>query len=63
MLLNNEVSITKCLIYCRVSSQRQVIEGHGLDSQEQRCRIFANQNNYEVVKVFPDEGISGGLFD
>jgi site-specific DNA recombinase len=53
----------KCLIYCRVSSQRQVVEGSGLGSQEQRCREFAKSKGYQVVKVFPDEGISGGLFE
>lgn len=53
----------KCLIYCRVSSQRQVIEGSGLGSQEQRCRDYAKSKGYQVTKVFPDEGVSGGLFD
>jgi len=51
------------IIYCRVSSQRQVTDGHGLDSQEKRCRDFAIGKGYEVVKVFHDEGISGGLFE
>ncbi|MBA3723945.1 MAG: recombinase family protein [Candidatus Levybacteria bacterium] len=53
----------KALIYCRVSSQRQVNEGHGLDSQEKRCKDFANIKGYPIERVFPDEGISGGLFD
>ena len=52
---------TKCCIYCRVSSERQVNEGHGLDSQEYRCRERAKQKGYEVVKVFRDEGISGSI--
>lgn len=55
--------MTKALIYCRVSSQRQVQEGHGIDSQEQRCNIYAKNKNYDVAAVFPDEGISGGLFE
>ncbi len=53
----------KALIYCRVSSQRQVDEGNGLDSQEQRCRMYAKNKNYDVVKIFPDEAISGSLFE
>lgn len=53
---------TKALIYCRVSSQRQVDEGNGLGSQEQRCRMYAKSKDYEVVQVFPDEAISGSLF-
>jgi|SRR3989344_824133 len=53
----------KALIYCRVSSQRQVVEGHGNDSQEQRCRVFAKNKDYSIEAVFPDDGVSGGLFD
>lgn len=52
----------KALIYCRVSSQRQVNEGHGLGSQEKRCKDYAASKGYLVERVFPDEGISGGLF-
>lgn len=53
----------KALIYCRVSSQRQVNEGHGNDSQEKRCRDLATLKNYKVEKVFPEEGVSGSLFE
>lgn len=53
----------KAIIYCRVSSDRQVNEGHGLNSQEKRCRDFATVKGYNVTKAFYDEGISGGLFD
>jgi len=53
----------KALIYCRVSSQKQVQEGHGNDSQEKRCRDRAASKNYPVEKVFPDDGVSGGLFE
>lgn len=54
---------SKCLIYCRVSSERQVNEGHGLDSQEKRCRDYAIGKGYKVVGIFRDEGKSGGLFE
>lgn len=54
---------TKAIIYCRVSSMRQVVEGHGLESQEQRCRNHAQSKDYEVVEIFEDDGVSGGLFD
>lgn len=57
---NNSLS---ALIYCRVSSQRQVNEGSGLDSQEIRCRNFCKNKDYLVEKVFQEEGVSGGLFD
>lgn len=50
----------KAVIYCRVSSERQKREGHGLDSQEQRCREYAKQKGYEVVAVFKDSFTGGG---
>src|SRR5688500_17705242 len=53
----------KALIYCRVSSDRQVKEGHGLDGQELRCRKFAQERGYEVAAGFRDEGVSGGVMD
>lgn len=49
----------KAIIYCRVSSKNQTIDGAGLESQEHRCREYAAQRGYEVEAVFPD-GISGG---
>ena len=58
-----EAEYTKAVIYCRVSSEKQVKEGSGLDSQEHRCREYAKSLGLEVENVFRDEGISGGLFD
>lgn len=52
----------KALIYCRVSSTRQATEGHGLDSQELRCRQHAQAMGYEVEAVFPDDVSGGGDF-
>ena len=51
----------KAIIYCRVSSDRQVKEGHGLDGQELRWRKYADMHGYEVAAVFRDEGVSGGV--
>lgn len=47
------------LIYCRVSTTRQKVEGHGLEAQELRCRQYAEQKHYPVEEVFRDD-ISGG---
>ena len=52
----------KALLYCRVSTKRQSQEGHGLDSQEYRCRQFAETKGYEVEAVFPDDVSGGGDF-
>lgn len=54
---------SKAVIYCRVSSAAQVRKGDGLGSQETRCRQLAQNKGYEVVKVFRDEGASGGMID
>ncbi|MFB2553038.1 recombinase family protein [Ensifer soli] len=49
----------KAVLYCRVSSAKQRIDGHGLASQERRCRDYAAMKGYEVVEVFRDD-VSGG---
>ena len=41
------------VIYCRVSSKSQEEEGHGLESQETRCREHARLKGYTVEAVFP----------
>ena len=53
----------KAIIYCRVSSDKQVREGNGLESQAQSCRNYAQRNNLEVIRSFKDEGISGAIAD
>ncbi|MCW5608742.1 MAG: recombinase family protein [Nitrosomonas sp.] len=53
----------QAVIYCRVSSPKQVTEGHGLASQETRCREYAKHKGYDVIDVFRDEGLSGKLMD
>ena len=62
MTTKNKPNYTKALIYCRVSSSRQKTEGHGLESQEQRCREYAEHKGYEVERVFPDDFSGGGDF-
>jgi DNA invertase Pin-like site-specific DNA recombinase len=51
------------IVYCRVSSDRQASEGHGLDGQERRCREYAVSHGLTVSHVFRDEGASGGTID
>lgn len=52
----------KAIIYCRVSSIKQSTEGHGLESQEHRCREYAGRKGYDVVKVFKDSFTGEGDF-
>ena len=53
----------QAVIYGRVSSVKQVEEGHGLDSQEVRCREYAKRKGHSVLAVFADKGVSGGALD
>ena len=53
----------KVIIYCRVSSIKQVKEGNGLDSQEQACRAWAQQRGLIVERVFAEQGVSGSKED
>ena len=45
--------VRKALIYCRVSTTKQTIEGSGLQSQELRCRRYAEDKGYSIEAVFP----------
>ena len=54
----------KAILYCRVSSERQKNEGHGLESQEHRCKEYAKSKGYEVLntRIFKDSFSGGGDF-
>jgi site-specific DNA recombinase len=60
--MSNNEQKRKALIYCRVSSDRQKNEGNGLESQETRCRQYAQLHGYEVSRVFKDSFTGGGDF-
>lgn len=47
-----------CGLYVRVSTDRQAIEGESLEEQEQRLREFCRQRNWNIVKVYCEEGQS-----
>lgn len=45
--------------YRRVSTDKQVREGEGLEIQLERIKGFCSRNNYDCLNHFADEGISG----
>ncbi len=47
-------------IYTRVSSQRQVDEGHSLAAQKKDCERFVESRGWTLGRVYTDEGVSGG---
>lgn len=44
----------KVAIYCRVSTEEQ-----DADKQEEACIEYCKRNNYEIVRIYKDVGISG----
>lgn len=52
----------KIIGYCRVSTDNQKDEGT-IDIQRQALKEYAELKDYELVKTFDDEGVSGGLED
>lgn len=55
--MTNQQKIACALV--RVSSEEQARGGYGLDFQERDIRTFCARNNFELVRVFRDEGYSG----
>lgn len=48
----------KALIYARVSTEDQAVEGMSIDTQINRCTRWAEENGYSVVGIYKDEGKS-----
>jgi site-specific DNA recombinase len=49
----------KAILYKRVSTNEQALEGYSLANQEKEMRDECEKHNIEVVEIYADEGISG----
>jgi len=49
----------KAIGYIRVSTEEQAREGISLDNQKAKIRAYCESQDWELVKVFSDEGFSG----
>ena len=49
--------------YARVSTERQATEGVSLDAQKERILAWAQANDYELLELFVDAGLSGSRAD
>ena len=61
--IEQSTATVRAVIYTRISSVAQAQKGHGLASQETRCREFAKMKRYTVEEVFSDSAVSGGVVD
>lgn len=50
--------ILRVALYCRVSSEEQVVHGYSLAAQEETLLSVAKERGLKVVKVYMDEGFS-----
>lgn len=48
----------RCALYPRVSTEEQFLNGLSLDAQRKDLTDYANRMGYEIVGIYPDEGIS-----
>jgi len=48
----------KAAIYLRVSTEDQAKEGYSLEVQRGYLESFANREEYEIYKIYCDDGIS-----
>lgn len=56
-------SVGETVSYLRVSTQSQVENGDGLETQRRRILEFAKEKNLVINKFYCDEGISGAVKD
>jgi site-specific DNA recombinase len=55
--------VKKAVIYIRVSTTKQVIQGASLDTQQMMCQDWASRNNVLVEKIYHDDGVSAKTLD
>src|SRR5689334_21018302 len=55
-------SVTRCAVYCRVSSAAQE-DNHSLATQEATCREYAARQGWAVVSVYREVHTGAELFE
>lgn len=56
----NQEAIKNCLLYARVSTDRQLKEGYSLNDQVTRLTKFAREKDWHILEIYKDGGKSGG---
>lgn len=57
-ICNSIIKKEMVAIYCRVSSEDQVINGHSLSEQEERLRKLCEYKEYKIAGLYIDKGLS-----
>lgn len=53
------INVKKAIGYVRVSTEKQVETGVSLDAQINKIKAWASLNDYELIHIYKDEGVSG----
>lgn len=56
----NYEQIKNCVLYIRVSTNRQVVEGHSFGDQKKRLTQYAKDKQWRILDIYSDGGKSGG---
>ena len=54
-----QVSKIRVALYTRVSTSMQANDGVSLSQQEEMLKKYCEEQNYEIVRIYSDRGISG----
>lgn len=58
-----QVRKDRVILYPRVSSKKQLIQGDSIEAQISRLKQFCQENNYDVVDIYTDSGKSATIKD
>src|SRR3990172_6662732 len=53
----------RAALYVRVSTEDQAVNGVSLEVQEERLRAYCVARDWQMVKVYADQGVSAGHLD
>lgn len=55
--------MSSCYLYIRVSTEEQAKEGFSIDNQKRACVDYAKMHDYQIKRVFVDDGKSARTMD
>ena len=53
----------ECVVYMRVSTEKQAEEGNGLESQKRDIQNYCKKNEYIITDYYIDDGYTGANMD